>query len=100
MEIPLERVCSVQKRLVASSNAVGKPVIVATELLDSMISHLRPTRAEASDVANAVFDGADCVVSQKPRQGGSYLVKNFETHHMFLSAADVIGGDGRWKISY
>lgn len=49
VEIPLERVCSVQKRLVASCNAVGKPVIVATELLDSMIHHPRPTRAEATD---------------------------------------------------
>ena len=59
VEIPLERVASVQKRLVASSNALGIPVIVATELLDSMMKCPRPTRAEASDVANAVFDGAD-----------------------------------------
>jgi len=62
VELPIEQIAVVQKRIMRKANIIAKPVITATQMLESMISNRRPTRAEATDVANAILDGTDCVM--------------------------------------
>jgi pyruvate kinase len=89
VELPLEDVPMVQKRAVEMARNNAKPVIVATQMLESMISSSRPTRAEASDVANAVLDGADALMLSGETSVGKYPIESVQTMARIISKVEV-----------
>lgn len=88
VEMAMEKVPVIQKMLVSKSIAASKPVIIATQMMESMITNYRPTRAETNDVANAVFDGADALMLSAETSVGQFPVKVIEAMSKIISIAE------------
>ena len=88
VQIPIQRVPIVQKELIRKCNHVGKPVIVATQMLESMVDSPMPTRAEATDVANAIFDGADAIMLSEETAIGHYPVETVKMMSLIALEAE------------
>ncbi|HYI24225.1 MAG TPA: pyruvate kinase [Thermomicrobiales bacterium] len=96
VELSPDQVPIIQKRLIRLANTYGKPVITATQMLESMIQNARPTRAEASDIANAILDGTDAVMLSGETAVGAWPVQSVET---MARIARTIEADASWRLA-
>ncbi len=88
VETPLEKVPNVQKMLIRKANALGKPVITATQMLRSMVDHTQPTRAEVTDVVNAIYDGTDAIMLSEETASGQFPVEAFQMMAKIAQSAE------------
>ena len=89
VELPPEKVPAIQKKIINECREKGKPVIVATQMLESMIDHHTPTRAEASDVANAIYDGADAVMLSAESAIGKYPIESVTMMNKIIESVEI-----------
>jgi pyruvate kinase len=98
VEIPFEELPHIQKKIINKSNAAGKKVITATQMLDSMIHHPRPTRAEITDVANAIYDGTCAIMLSGETAAGAYPIKALQTMAKIAEKTEIyIDSKTSWK---
>jgi pyruvate kinase len=88
LETPIEKIPNVQKKLIRMANASGKPVITATQMLRSMVDHTQPTRAEVTDVVNAIYDGTDSVMLSEETASGQFPVEAFQMMAKIAQSAE------------
>jgi pyruvate kinase len=88
VETPIEKIPTVQKMLIRKANALGKPVITATQMLRSMVDHTQPTRAEVTDVVNAIFDGTDAIMLSEETASGKFPVEALQMMDKIARAAE------------
>ncbi|HLL86254.1 MAG TPA: pyruvate kinase [Thermoleophilaceae bacterium] len=97
IELPIEEVPIVQKRVIACAGELARPVITATQMLDSMVTSSRPTRAEVADVANAILDGSDAVMLSQETAVGEYPVEAVELMARIAERAEGVAPYERWN---
>lgn len=90
VEMPMEQIPVIQKTIVFKCNAASKPVIIATQMMESMITNFRPTRAEANDVGNAVFDGADALMLSAETSVGKYPVQTVHAMQKIITEVELL----------
>ncbi len=99
IEMPIEQVPAVQKKLLEHAGYLARPSITATQMLDSMVTSSRPTRAEVADVANAILDGTDAVMLSQETAIGAYPVQAIEMMAAVAVQAEAIAPYERWNTS-